>query len=75
MLVIHGDADQTVSIEQSRELARRLNAAGAPVAFNTIPGVGHGWKGTGDVATQEASGAALEMTYRFFDEQLRSDHR
>jgi acetyl esterase/lipase len=75
MLVIHGDADQTVSIEQSRELARRLNAAGVPVTFTTIPGVGHGWKGADGLATQEASKVALEMTYRFLDEQLRTEHR
>ena len=43
VLLIHGDADTTVRIEQSRVLEAALKAAGAKdVTLLTFPGVGHG---------------------------------
>ncbi|MCA9353691.1 alpha/beta hydrolase [Candidatus Nomurabacteria bacterium] len=40
-LIIHGDADQTVPIEQSQELYSLMTAAGIDVTFITAPGAGH----------------------------------
>ncbi len=42
-LIMHGDADKTVPIEQSQLLADALKAAGNNVTFVTVPGGGHGF--------------------------------
>jgi dipeptidyl aminopeptidase/acylaminoacyl peptidase len=44
LLVLHGDSDRTVGVEQSRALVSRLREYGAPVAFHVYEGEGHGWK-------------------------------
>ena len=40
--IVHGDADPTVPYEQSVDLHKRLEAAGVPTKFITIPGGLHG---------------------------------
>ena len=37
----HGAADSIVSVEESRRMAEALRAAGAPVAYTELAGVGH----------------------------------
>jgi len=39
--IFHGDADKTVSVEQSRHMAAALKAIGANVQYTEFPGVGH----------------------------------
>ncbi|KAM0753589.1 alpha/beta-hydrolase [Meredithblackwellia eburnea MCA 4105] len=39
--ILHGDADVLVSIDQSRELARRLRKVGVDVGESFVSGVGH----------------------------------
>jgi acetyl esterase/lipase len=41
-LLVHGLADAMVRPRNSRELARRLRAAGSPVRLDLVPGDGHG---------------------------------
>ena len=41
ILLIHGDDDSVVPIEQSRMMERALKAAGKPVEFVTLPGEDH----------------------------------
>lgn len=41
MLLVTGDADDTVDAENSRSLARHLQAAGSPVRLRVVPGLGH----------------------------------
>ena len=41
MLLLHGDADDTVLARNSHALAARIRAAGGPVVEKTYPGVGH----------------------------------
>ncbi|MBI2684994.1 MAG: alpha/beta hydrolase [Acidobacteria bacterium] len=41
-LLIHGDNDQIVPIEQSRLMCERMTAAGADCKLFTVPGAGHG---------------------------------
>ena len=41
-LLIHGDGDEQVRLEQSQLLAEALRAAGVPVELMVIPGGGHG---------------------------------
>jgi phospholipase/carboxylesterase len=40
--LIHGDADQVISVEHSRNAARQLQSLGADVTFDIEPGMGHG---------------------------------
>ncbi len=42
LFIVHGDADRTVPIEQSRRLHDRALALGVPVALHVVPGGGHG---------------------------------
>ena len=39
--LFHGDADQSVSVEESRRMAAALKALGADVRYTELPGVGH----------------------------------
>jgi len=41
LLLLHGDADDTVELRNSTALAARIRAAGGPVELKTYPGVGH----------------------------------
>lgn len=42
-LIIHGDADELVPIQQSRLFAERMKVAGAPIELVAKHGAGHGW--------------------------------
>lgn len=44
-LVIHGDADLLVPIQQARRFAEMAKAKGAVVELDVRPGKGHGWPG------------------------------
>lgn len=39
--IVHGDADVVVPVEESRRMARELEAAGAEVHYTELPGVNH----------------------------------
>ena len=71
MLLIHGTDDKTVPLTQSQELAAKLKAAKVPVTLEIIPGVGHSWIGADAAATRAAGLRALDLTFRFFDTQLK----
>ncbi len=43
LLVLHGDADRVVPVEQSEALAAAMRDAGRAVTFHVYPGEGHGW--------------------------------
>ncbi|MCI4591959.1 alpha/beta hydrolase [Sphingobium sp. BYY-5] len=72
MLLIHGTDDKTVPVSQSQELAAKLKAAHVPVTLEIIPNVGHSWIGVDAAATRAASLRALDLTFRFFDTQLKA---
>ena len=40
--LVHGDADQVMSVENSRSAAKQLQALGVPVTLDIEPGMGHG---------------------------------
>jgi acetyl esterase/lipase len=42
-LIIHGDADKLVPIQQSEEMKKKLEECGVPVKLIVKPGAGHGW--------------------------------
>lgn len=59
-LFIHGDADETVPLVQSTEMAARLINAGGHAEVEVLPGVGHGF-GYGVVSdSQKMSVARME---------------
>lgn len=72
MLLIHGVGDKVVPMSQSQELAARLKRARVPVTLEVIPDVGHSWIGADAAATRAASLRALDLTFRFFDMQLKA---
>ena len=39
--IFHGDADMTISVDESRRLAQALRQANAPVTYTELAGVGH----------------------------------
>jgi acetyl esterase/lipase len=43
-LIIHGDADTLVPIQQSQIIIDKLKAAGVPTRLEVKKGAGHGWK-------------------------------
>ena len=45
-LVIHGDADKLVPIQQAELIAAKYKEAGVPFELVVKKGAGHGWKGT-----------------------------
>jgi acetyl esterase/lipase len=46
-LIIHGNADNLVPIQQSERIVARLRAANVPVSLVVKPGAGHGWPDLG----------------------------
>jgi arylsulfatase len=50
-LILQGDQDQSVPLEQSQRLAARLEETGIPVSLKVLPGAGHGGKAfqTGEI--------------------------
>jgi len=62
-LLIHGDGDVVVPIQQSRRLIDRLNEAHVPARLVVREGMGHAWPGW------EADSAVIA---EWFDRQLRS---
>ncbi|HET8629810.1 MAG TPA: alpha/beta hydrolase [Thermomicrobiales bacterium] len=66
-LILHGTLDTGVAPAQSRDLAGRLAAAGAPVTLVPVEGAGHGF----DVPTARPAPADLtEMVADFFARTL-----
>lgn len=59
-LIMHGDKDTTVPLQQSQALHKALQAAGAESTLKVIPGAGHGFGGA-DIALAVAA---------FFDKHL-----
>lgn len=44
-LIIHGDADPLVPIQQSQIMIKKLEECKVPCKLVTVPGKGHGWQG------------------------------
>ncbi|HLG13405.1 MAG TPA: alpha/beta hydrolase [Blastocatellia bacterium] len=69
-LVIHGEGDNMVPINQSELLVAALRNAGVGVTFVRLPGVGHGFAGSPG-SGREVDPAFFEPTIKFFDGRLR----
>ena len=62
-LIMHGDHDNTVPLQQSDELAATLQMDGVETTFKVVPGAGHG----GPAFSQPAN---LQLMAEFFDRHL-----
>jgi len=63
-ILVHGDADKAIPIQQSRRLMERLNEAKVPARLVVREGMGHAWPGW------EADSALIA---EWFDAHLRGD--
>jgi len=59
LLLLHGDADPVVPVDQARALAARLQALGRQVTLHEYEGEGHGWSRPANVVDE------LERTEAF----------
>jgi acetyl esterase/lipase len=66
-LLIHGTADRTVPVTQSREMIERLRAGGVKADFIELPGIDHSFMGKTPEETRAAHLKALQATFDFFD--------
>ena len=69
-LLIHGENDTMVRVEQSREGEAALRKAGVPVEAIYVPRVDHSFIGATPAATREANLAAVNTTFDFFHTRL-----
>lgn len=69
-LLVHGEEDQVVHIDQSRLAEQRLRAAGVPVEAIYIPHVDHSFIGRTPDETREATLRATNATFDFFHARL-----
>ena len=75
MLLMHGDADETVYPKNSRNMARKVNASGGSAVLKIYPGVGH----IGMIAPLAAPlrfyGSQLDDFAAFINEASSADSR
>lgn len=71
MLLIHGEKDAVVDVEQSHMMEARLKAAGVPVDAIYIPGVDHSFIGASLTETRAATLKATNATFDFFHKTLK----
>jgi acetyl esterase/lipase len=66
-LLIHGNDDHTVPIQQSRDFLALLRSKGVAAELVEIPGVDHSFIGKTPQATRAASLQALQRSFEFID--------
>jgi dipeptidyl aminopeptidase/acylaminoacyl peptidase len=74
-LLIHGERDRIVPVEQSRSFHKALKAKGVKVELVEIPDVDHSFIGATQEATRKASLEALDKTFEFIDRTIGQDNK
>jgi acetyl esterase/lipase len=69
VLVVHGDADKTIPIDESRRFVKSLSDAGVPAEIIVLPGVDHAFAYR---LNNKVAMDALEMTYPYIKGLLNS---
>lgn len=64
VVLVHGTADTTVPVDQSRQMADALTAVDVPAFLYAIQGENHTWEGS---STAPVMAKALEELYRLMD--------
>jgi dipeptidyl aminopeptidase/acylaminoacyl peptidase len=67
VLLVHGDRDNSASVEESRRLARRLSELKRPVELLVIPGAGHVF----NFRDRRLASLAWQATLAFFERHLK----
>jgi acetyl esterase/lipase len=65
-LLIHGEADKVVAVDQSRLAEAAMKAAGEPVDAIYMPGIDHSFEGADAATTKAAVTKAVNATFDFF---------
>jgi len=61
VLVMHGDHDTNVPLEEAEQVVAALKARGIPVSLIIFPGEGHGWQ---KISTRVDSNVAVTEWFR-----------
>ena len=69
-LILHGDRDELVQLEQSQAFYDSLTAAGVPATLQIIKNAGHGLSSSGD-PIEPSIEALLRLAVDFFDQHLK----
>ncbi len=69
-LLLHGDMDELVPLEQSQIFYDNLTAAGVPATLQIIKNAGHGLSSTGDPIDPDYK-TLLQLAADFFDQYLK----
>lgn len=72
MLLIHGDKDAVVDVQQSHWMEAKLKSAGVLVEAIYIPGVDHSFIGASLAETRAATLKATNATFDFFHKTLKA---
>jgi acetyl esterase/lipase len=72
MLLIHGDKDAVVDVQQSHWMEAKLKSVGVPVEAIYIPGVDHSFIGSNLAETRAATLKATNATFDFFHKTLKA---
>lgn len=70
-LILHGDKDPVVPLNQSTQFYEALKTAGVPVTLVTVKNAGHGFTPAGDHISPTRS-EITQMILDFFEKNLRS---
>lgn len=70
-LLLHGDSDKLVPIEQSEILLAALQAAGVPAELVTVKNAGHSFKPTGSGPISPSRRQITQRVVEFFTRNLR----
>lgn len=71
MLLIHGEKDAVVDVQQSHWMEAKLKSVGVPVEAIYIPGVDHSFIGASLAETRAATLKATNATFDFFHKALK----
>ncbi len=71
VLMIHGDKDNVVPLDQSERMLAAIEKAGAEAKLVIVKGAGHGFKAAGNGAIEPSKEEIDAVTFDFFDEHLK----
>ena len=72
MLIIHGDSDSTVPLQQSIVFDAALTKAGVPHQFVIVKNADHGFRPLPGTTIDPSRDDILKMTFAFFDQYLKT---
>jgi acetyl esterase/lipase len=70
-LILHGEADKLVPIEQSQILLAKLQAAGVPAELVTVANAGHSFMPEDGKSISPSRKEIAQMIVKFFEERLK----